>query len=388
MRKICILGSTGSIGRQTLDVIRTRPDRFSVFGLVAGHNVRCLAEQCLEFEPSWVSVLHEDDAASLQRQLRKQRPRLSQSLHIGVGNSGAMEIASHPDVDCVLSAIVGAAGLRPTLAAIQQGHRIALANKESLVMAGELCMHEAKLHGATLIPVDSEHSAIFQALLGHGPNAIQRLILTGSGGPLRENPHFHEVTLEQVMRHPTWSMGRKITIDSATLMNKGLEMIAARWLFDVDFQKIDVLIHAQSIVHSLVEYVDGSVVAQLAMPDMRIPIAYALTFPERLFLGLPRLDLATIACLSFAKPDLQLFPCLAIAYDAIKAGGTAPAAMNAANEVAVDAFLRREISFSQIPKLIEAVLVKHAVLPATDLAAVLLADEWARVTAGEYIEKL
>ncbi len=381
MKRLAVLGSTGSIGVSTLEIAAAHPDRFQIVALTAGRNLELLAVQVKHFRPVVVAVRTEADALELRRIFGET------SLEILYGTDGLIACATAGDVDMVVSAIVGAAGLEPTLAAIQAGKDIALANKETLVAAGPLVMAAVRDHGVALFPVDSEHSAIFQSLEGHRMHDVRRLILTASGGPFRTASlsELTQVTPEDALVHPNWSMGRKITIDSATMMNKGLEVIEARWLFDLPAEQIDVHIHPESIVHSMVEYVDGAVIAQLGLPDMKTPIAYALSYPERLPLDLPPLDLCQLGQLHFHEPDLQRFRCLDLAYQALRTGGTAPAVMNAANEIAVDAFLERQLSFLAIANLIEEVLSRHEVRPLTDLEQVLAADAWSRDMARQLV---
>jgi len=382
MKKIGILGSTGSIGVSTLDICAAYPDRFQVVTLTAGNNLARLEEQIRRFRPLQVAVIADEAAAQLRNRLGSHGPEVLS------GVEGLIACACHPEQEMVVSAIVGAAGLVPTMAAIEAGKDIALANKETLVTAGPLVMDAIVRHGVRLFPVDSEHSAIFQSLEGHRKDEVRRLILTASGGPFHKKSlaELQTVTREDALAHPNWSMGRKITIDSATMMNKGLEVIEARWLFDVPAERIAVHIHPQSIVHSLVEYIDGAVIAQLGIPDMKTPIAYALSYPRRLALTLPPLDLCALRCLTFEEPDLEKFPCLALSYQALEVGGTAPAVLNAANEVAVDAFLREEIAFLDIPELIRAVLENHQVSALTRIDEVLKADLWGRQEARRLIE--
>jgi 1-deoxy-D-xylulose-5-phosphate reductoisomerase len=368
LRKIAVLGSTGSIGRQTLEVVRAFPDRFQVIGLAAGNNLELLQLQIKEFKPK--VVYYQDRRAQLETGDAHQVP--------------IEEIAAHPDVDFVVIAIPGSAGLSPLLSAIKADKKVALASKEPMVMAGEIILSEMKNSSGWILPVDSEHSAIWQCMNGENLKPA-RIILTASGGPfLRYSPDQMEtVTVEQALQHPSWQMGKKVTIDSATLMNKGLEIIEARWLFDVPFETIEVLIHPQSIVHSMVELVDGSMKAQLSFPDMRFPIQYALSYPDRLSGGsLPRLDWRQIKCLQFEQPDLKAFPCLRLAIEAGKKGGTYPAALSAADEVAVELFLGGKIKFVEIPRLIEKVLEKHQSFEHPDVEAVLVADDWAREEVG------
>ncbi|MBI3621850.1 MAG: 1-deoxy-D-xylulose-5-phosphate reductoisomerase [Nitrospirae bacterium] len=374
MTSIVLFGSTGSVGVNTLRVVEAFPGRFQVAGLTAWKNHRVLEKQIRKFKPRVVAVADEQVAGQLRRRCRDL------SVTIGSGVEGMVQVASMPEAQVAVSAIVGAAGLIPTLAAIHSGKQIALANKETLVMAGELVMREARARGVSIIPVDSEHSAIFQLLHGQRRQDLRRLVLTASGGPLLRLPLGRQarVTPEQALRHPNWKMGPKITIDSATLMNKGLEVIEARWLFDVEPARVDVVIHPQSLVHSLVEYQDGSMLAQLGMPDMRGPIAYALSHPERLALPIPSLDLARAKSLTFEEPNRKQFPCLGYAYDALRAGGTMPAVLNAANEEAVWAFLDRRIPFTSIPRVIRAAMKAHDVKPVYELSDVMAADRWAR----------
>jgi 1-deoxy-D-xylulose-5-phosphate reductoisomerase len=376
LKRIVILGSTGSIGRNALRVAERFPDRFQVVGLGAGKNIDLVAEQVERFRPRVVSVLTAELAGDLRR-------RLPPGTEVLAGLSGYQEVAALPESDLVLSAVVGAAGLMPTLAALRAGKDVALANKETLVMAGDLVTTEVGRHQVRLLPVDSEHSAIFQALSGHRRQDLRRIILTASGGPfLRAGmEELQRVTPAQALAHPNWRMGPKVTIDSATLMNKGLEVIEARWLFDLDLSQIGVAIHPQSIVHSLVEYVDGSVIAQLGIPDMRVPIAYALSYPERLPLDLPPLDLLAVQTLTFLEPDRARFPCLGLAFAALRAGGTMPAVLNAANEVAVEAFLAGWIPFLAIGEVVEETLGRHRSSTAEEVEVILSADRWAREEA-------
>ena len=376
---IVLFGSTGSVGVNTLRVVEAFPDRFQVAGLTAWKNHRVLERQIRTFHPRMVSVADEQVAEQLRRRCGDLK------VTIGCGIKGMVAVAEMPEAQVAVSAIVGAAGLIPTLAAIQSGKQIALANKETLVMAGELVMRAAKARGVAIIPVDSEHSAIFQLLHGQRREDLRRLLLTASGGPLLRLPlaRLGRVTPQQALRHPNGKMGPKITIDSATLMNKGLEVIEARWLFDMEPERVDVIIHPQSIVHSFVEYQDGAMLAQLGMPDMRGPIAYALSYPERLALPIPSLDLARAGSLTFERPNRKQFPCLGYAYDALREGGTMPAVLNAANEEAVWAFLDRRIPFPEIPRVIRAAMKAHDVKLVYELAAVVAADRWAREKARQ-----
>jgi 1-deoxy-D-xylulose-5-phosphate reductoisomerase len=379
MRGLSILGSTGSIGTSTLEVVEqpSFAGKLRVVGLAAGRNIDLLAEQVRRHRPSVVSVSLPEDRDRLAERLGE-----AAGVELLCGEEGARAVATCEEADVVLSAMVGAVGLEPTLCAIQRGVKtVAIANKEPLVIAGRLCMEEARRRGVQVVPVDSEHSAIFQLVRDRPRHEVDRVLLTGSGGPFRGARDLAGVTPEQALAHPTWSMGPKITIDSATLMNKGLEVIEARWLFDVPAERIEVLIHPESVVHSMVELVDGSVLAHLGTPDMRIPIAHALAFPERLSLSLPRLDLCHLGQLSFEPPDTRRFPCLALAYQALKAGPTYPAVLNAANEVAVQAFLDHRLELVEIPKVIQRCLDTHRPSGGTALADLLEADRWAREQA-------
>ena len=382
MTSLCVLGSTGSIGRQTLAVAERFPERFRVAALAAGSRVEELAAQVERFHPEVVAVADPGAAAELRARLGAGSP-----VRVLAGPEGLEAAATHP-ADVVVAAVVGAAGLRPTLAAVRAGRRVALANKEVLVVAGALVVREAARAGARILPVDSEHSAIFQVLAGQRREDVARIVLTASGGPFRTWPaeRIARATVDEALRHPNWSMGPKITVDSATLMNKGLEVVEARWLFDAAPGQVAVAVHPESIVHSWVELVDGSVLAQLGLPDMRGPIALALSWPERLPLGLPRLDLPALGKLHFEEPDLERFPCLGLAYSALAAGEAAPAALNAANEVAVAAFLAREAPFPAIAAVVGDVLdafSAHSAAPVSKLDDVLAVDAWARRVARE-----
>ncbi len=384
MKVISVLGSTGSIGTNTLRVTACFPDAFRVVGLAGGRNVVLLAEQVEAVGPRIASSIDEDTSRELQAILRHRGYPLGHTRFV-FGPEGNTEVACHPEATMVLSAITGAAGLVPTYRAVESGKHIALANKETLVMAGRLMMEKSRSHGVRILPVDSEHNAIHQCLRSAGRREVRRLILTASGGPFRDTPkeRFAAVTREEALNHPTWRMGKKITIDSATLMNKGLEVIEASWLFGVSPDDIDVVIHPQSVVHSMVEFVDGSILAQLGPTDMRLPIQYALTYPKRRTCSLPQLDLHNLAKLEFLQPDREKFLCLNLAYRALRAGGTAPAVLNAANEVAVESFLTGRIGFDDIPRIIATVLDECIPVEAGSLPAVLEADSWARLRAGE-----
>ena len=387
VRRLAVLGSTGSVGEQTLAVAAEFPERFRIVALAAGRNVEALAEQVRRFSPERVSVGSEDGV----RELRQRLGEAAEGLVIGVGSEGLEAVATHP-ADLVMAALVGAVGLRPTLAAVRAGRDVALANKEVLVMAGALVRREVAARGTTLLPVDSEHNAIFQALAGQRRRDVRRLLLTASGGPFRSWARERIATAgkREALNHPNWDMGEKITVDSASLMNKGLEVIEARWLFDVPPERVEVLVHPQSIVHSLVEFVDGSLLAQLGLPDMRVPIAVCLAHPERLPLDLPTLDLAAIGRLEFEAPDRARFPCLELAYRALRGSETAPAVLNAANEVAVAAFLDERIPFGALPEVNRAVLEAHLDEGAggklEDLDDVLEADARARACAQQHVE--
>jgi 1-deoxy-D-xylulose-5-phosphate reductoisomerase len=394
VRHLTILGSTGSIGVSTLDVVRRHPDRFRVMALCAHRQVERLVEQCLEFRPRFAVVGDEALAALAHSQLAGRVPDL-QVLH---GPAMLERMAALPEVDTVMAAIVGAAGLAPTLSAAQAGKRILLANKEALVMAGPVFMRAVRENGASLLPIDSEHNAIFQSLpdcfesdleTSLPARGVRRLILTASGGPFRTLPleALADVTPAQAVAHPNWVMGRKISVDSATMMNKGLEVIEARWLFDMPVDRIDVVIHPQSVIHSMVDYADGSVIAQLGNPDMRTPIAHAMAYPERIESGVPSLDLFRIGRLDFEAPDLDRFPCLALAFDALRTGESAPATLNAANEIAVDAFLSGKLGFTEIPQVIAATLEACAPIALARLADVMAADAAARRFAAAYIDE-
>ncbi|HET9217313.1 MAG TPA: 1-deoxy-D-xylulose-5-phosphate reductoisomerase [Terriglobia bacterium] len=377
MKQLAIIGSTGSIGQNTLNVVRHLSGRFQVFALAAHSNVTLLAEQIAAFEPRVVTLIEGSRLNELTRHCRDLGIRLPEIL---TEQEGLRAIASANEVDIVVSGAVGAAGLFPTYVAVEAGKTVALANKESMVLAGELLRSTAARTGAQIIPIDSEHSAIDQCLRSGRREEVRRLILTASGGPFRDTPreHLDQVTPEAALNHPTWRMGRRITIDSATLMNKGLEVIEARWLFDIPESRVDILVHPQSIVHSMVEFTDGSVIAQLGTTDMRQPIQYALTYPDRLESCVPGIDWTAASRLDFLPPDTVKFPCVQLAYRAIRQGSTAPAVLNAADEVAVQAFLDQRISFMDIPRLIEESLDAHQSASEVTLENVMAADAWAR----------
>lgn len=382
MKQLSILGSTGSIGTNVLKIVEMFPQRFEVKALAAKHNVELLANQIERFHPEIAAVFDRERAIELKGILPPYN-----GTQILFGIDGYKAAAAHDNVDQVVSAMVGAAGLIPTLTAIEAGKQVALANKETLVMAGEIVMQRAGEKGVEILPIDSEHSAIFQCIAGNRKADLDKILLTGSGGPFLTMPResFTKVKPEDALEHPTWQMGKKITIDSATLMNKGLEVIEAKWLFDVSPDMIEVIIHPQSVVHSMVCYKDGTVMAQLGIPDMKGAIAYALSYPERLSLHQPLPDFPAIGSLTFRKPDLERFPCLALAFHACNTGGTLPAVLNAANEVAVDSFLNRKISFLKIPEIVGKTMDNHPVLTNPGLSDILQADKWAREWAAEQI---
>ena len=384
MKTIVILGSTGSIGTNTLDIVDRFPEKFRVAGLTAGSNDEKLEEQIRRFRPRVVAL--SDTAATARLQERCE----GLAVEILSGQDGLVQVASASETDLVISAIVGGAGLVPTLAAIRSGTQVALANKEPMVMAGKLMQDEARRHGVRIFPVDSEHSAIFQSLEGHRKEDVRRLILTASGGALwpLSKEELHDVTPERALQHPNWKMGAKITIDSATLMNKGLEVVEARWLFDIPESQIEVMIHRESIIHSLVEYKDRSMIAQLGLPDMRTPISYAMNYPGRMPLDLPSLDLTEMGTLTFCKPDHDRFPCLSLGYESLRIGGTMPATMNAANEIAVEAFLNGGIRFTDIAGIIRSTMDLHTTKDIESLEDALEADRWAREKAESLVVAL
>ncbi|WP_137938341.1 1-deoxy-D-xylulose-5-phosphate reductoisomerase [Chitinivorax sp. B] len=390
IQRLTVLGSTGTIGVNTLDVVARHPDRFEVTALTANSNVDRMVDQCLVFRPRYAAML--DESAALV--LRERLAALDSSTEVLAGAAAQETLASLPEVDVVMAAIVGAAGLGPTMAAARAGKRILLANKETLVMAGRLFMDAVNAHRATLLPIDSEHNAIFQAMpSGYNGNlgtaGVDRILLTASGGPFRCTPASELVTVtpEQACAHPNWVMGRKISVDSATMMNKGLEVIEAHWLFNAPPERIEVVIHPQSVIHSLVSYVDGSVLAQLGNPDMRTPIAYALAYPERIGAGVAPLDLAAIATLQFERPDLTRFPCLKLAFDALHQGGTAAAILNAANEVAVAAFLDHALRFDCIAPVVEQVMQRVDCPDVSSIDDLLQIDTVARTLAKETVRQ-
>jgi 1-deoxy-D-xylulose-5-phosphate reductoisomerase len=382
MKKLSLLGATGSIGVNVLNIVRQFPDRYEITGLAAGRNIDLLCRQVEEFKPEIVSVIDEEHADKLAALLPD-----SWSGEIVYGTAGNIEVATRPTTTMTISAVVGAAGLLPTLAAVEAGKAIGLANKETLVVAGRLVMQKVKHYGVTLLPIDSEHSAVFQALEAGRKEDVAKIILTASGGPFlhRTKEALQNVTRAQALNHPNWSMGPKISIDSATLMNKGLEVIEARWLFDMVPQSIEVVVHPQSIVHSLVEYQDGSVIAQLGIPDMKVPIAYALSYPERMELDLPSLNLSQCGNLEFLAPDYDRFPALRLAFEALERGGVSCAVLNAANEVAVDAFLNNHIPFTGITAIVEKTMARVHGGSDSVLNDLLEADKNARLTADELI---
>jgi 1-deoxy-D-xylulose-5-phosphate reductoisomerase len=383
MKNISILGSTGSIGCNTLDIVALFPERFRVLGLSACENIDRLEGQIRRFRPEMVS-LNSGKAANV---LKERCGDLGVEILSGV--EGLIRVSTMPEVDIVVSAIAGSAGLIPTLSAVKAGKTVALANKETMVMAGEIVTREAEEKGVRILPVDSEHSAIFQVMECGRREDLHKIILTASGGPFLNKSYEDRkrVTVEDALKHPNWNMGAKVTIDSATLMNKGLEVIEAKWLFDVSINQIEVLIHPQSIIHSMVEFRDGSVLSQMGIPDMRIPIAYALSYPERLDLVMQRLDLARTGMLTFENPDIKKFPCLSYAYDAMKTGGSMPAVMNSSNEVAVAAFLHGRIGFLDIERIVGDTMSGHTVKGVNNIEDVLMADSWAREEAERLVGK-
>ncbi|MGL5506821.1 MAG: 1-deoxy-D-xylulose-5-phosphate reductoisomerase [Paraclostridium sp.] len=383
MKKISILGSTGSIGTQTLDVVRANRDKFEVVAISANSSINLLLEQIKEFKPKYVAVYNENSAKALKEMIPSDI-----KIEVLSGMEGLVAISSLDEIDVLLTAIVGMIGLVPTLEAIKKGKTIALANKETLVTAGQLVMDEAKKRNVKILPVDSEHSAIFQCLNGESHKEIESIILTASGGPFRGKikNELLNVTKNEALKHPNWSMGRKISIDSSTLMNKGLEVIEAKWLFDVNTDKIDVVVHPQSIIHSMVQFVDSSIIAQMGCPDMKLPIQYALTYPDRILNDFERLDFSKLSSLTFEKPDLETFPCLKLAYESLDMGGTYSAVLNAANEVLVNEFLEDKIGFYDIPYYIEKTLDAHKSIVKPSLEEILHIDKWSREFVKESIK--
>ncbi|RLB07814.1 MAG: 1-deoxy-D-xylulose-5-phosphate reductoisomerase [Deltaproteobacteria bacterium] len=385
MKRLAILGSTGSIGVNTLDIVERFKGEFDVVALSAGANVPLLRKQVKKFRPQLVSVLNRELAQLLQNDLR------GEGVKVVYGEEGLILAATFPEVEMVVSAVVGSVGLLPLLAAIEEGKDIALANKESMVMAGEIVIKRAQEKGVNILPIDSEHSAIFQALGGkRGGEGVRKIILTASGGPFYSlSPaELKKVSPQEALAHPVWQMGSKISVDSATLMNKGLEVIEAHWLFQVPLERIEILIHPEGVIHSMVEYVDSSIIAQLSIPDMRIPIAYALSYPRRLQVDLPSLNLIELSNLTFTPPDYEKFPSLRLAYRALEVGGTLPAVLNAANEMAVEAFLKGRISFDQIPQVVDHTMSGHMATPLEGVEDALQADRWARAKAQDFIQEV
>jgi len=385
MKKIAILGSTGSIGVNALSVIQANPEKYQVTALAAGKNIRLLLAQIKRFRPLAVAVMEETAANELKAQLtNSSRPE------IFFGTEGFMRLATMTEVDTIISAMAGAAGLLPTYSGIKAGRNVALANKETMVMAGSLVMAEARKHGVSILPIDSEHSAILQCLQGHPREDLRRVILTASGGPFRDLSleEMSKVTPAQALNHPNWNMGPKVSIDSSTMMNKGLEAIEAKWLFDLKMDQISILIHSQSIVHSMVEYKDGSIISQMGVPDMIIPISFALSFPHHLKTRVPPLELEKIGILSFEKPDMKRFRCLDLALKAAEIGGSMPAVLNGANEIAVESFLKGNIGFLDIPDLIEKTMASHKNHPIDSIETVMEVDRWARDTARAKLVKM
>lgn len=385
MKKITILGSTGSIGSNALRVIESNPEEYKVLALTAGRNIGLLMKQIMQFQPVAVAVSEGSLADILRERLRGHS-----KTEVLSGVEGFVQLAALEEVDTVISAMSGTAGLIPTYAAIEAGKDIALANKETMVMAGHVIMRHAKDRDVTILPIDSEHSAIFQALQGHQREDLKRIILTASGGPFREMPRekLERTTPEEALRHPNWDMGKKVSIDSATLMNKGLEAIEAKWLFDLNTDQIDIVIHPESIIHSMVEYRDGSIIAQMGIPDMITPISYALSYPRHMETNLPSLRLEEIGALTFHKPDMERFKCLALAIKASGIGESMPAVLNGANEIAVESFLQGKIGFLQIPILIERTMEMHEIFSIYNIERVIEADRWAKETAEKLLLRL
>ncbi|MGD8191050.1 1-deoxy-D-xylulose-5-phosphate reductoisomerase [Brevibacillus ginsengisoli] len=385
MKKIALLGSTGSIGTSTLEVVAQHPEEFKIVGLAAGSNIELLAEQVKLFRPEIVSVGSEAYIARLREYIG-----VADLPEIVCGKEGLIQVASHSTADFVLTAVVGSVGVEPTLAAIEAKKTIGLANKETLVSAGHLVMEAARRNNVTIIPVDSEHSAIFQSLQGNSMEDVSRIIITASGGSFRKlsRDQLKDVSIKDALNHPNWSMGAKITIDSATMMNKGLEVLEAHWLFGLPYEQIDCVLHYESIIHSMVEYKDKAVIAQLGTPDMKVPIQYALSYPRRVSLRSETLDLISCGTLNFAQMDFERYPMIKLAYDCGKRGGTLPTVMNAANEVAVEQFLQEKISFLQIEELVESVCQKHEVFSQPDIEAIFAVDQWARREAYQMVASI
>lgn len=383
MKYVSILGSTGSIGTQTLEIAKENPDKIKIVGLSSNSNIDLLEQQIKAFKPHLVAVMNEEKASEL-------RKRIGNCPEVLSGIEGLCAVASLSEADIILTAVTGMIGLEPTLRAIEKGKDIALANKETLVAGGHLVMAKANEKGIKIYPVDSEHSAIFQCLMGNNIKDLHKIILTASGGPFRgySLEDLKEVTLERALKHPNWSMGRKITIDSATLMNKGFEVIEAKWLFNLKKEQIEVVVHPQSIVHSLVEFKDHSTIAQMGYPDMKVPIQLALFYPDRVENNIESLNLAQVATLTFEKPDISVFRCLGLAYESIKIGGSMPTVLNAANEIAVEAFLDKKVHFTEISQILEKVMNKHNTVDNPDLDEVLEVDKWARALASNVIGRL
>jgi 1-deoxy-D-xylulose-5-phosphate reductoisomerase len=385
LKNICLLGSTGYIGTNALTIIRNNPDRYRIIALGGGRNIDLLLNQIKEFKPLFAVVINSHLANELKSKLNN-----ATNVEILYGTKGYSEIASLSDVNIAIAAMTGSAGLLPTFSAITAGKDVALANKETLVMAGSLLINESKKSGVNIFPIDSEHSAIQQSIQGHNREDLKKIILTGSGGPFKDSPieKLSIVTPQEALKHPKWKMGRKISIDSATMMNKGMEAIEAKWLFNVEMDQIEILLHPQSIIHSMVEYMDGSIIAQLAPTDMRIPISYALSYPRHLKVELPSLDLLDIKTLSFGKPDKKRFRCLYLALVAGKIGESMPAVLNGANEIGVNAFLEGKIGFLEIPQLIEKTMEKHETFPLNSIEHAIEADQWAKSRAKEILREM
>jgi 1-deoxy-D-xylulose-5-phosphate reductoisomerase len=385
LKNICLLGSTGYIGTNSLKVIKESPERYRIVALGAGRNIDLLLNQIKEFKPQFAAVINSDLANDLKTRLNTRI-----NTEILYGTEGYVEIATLSEVNIAIAAMTGSSGLLPTFSAIAAGKDVALANKETLVIAGSLLTKESRKTDAKIFPIDSEHSAIQQSIQGHRREDLKRIILTGSGGPFKDFSieRLSTVTPKEALRHPKWRMGRKISVDSATLMNKGMEAIEAKWLFGLEMNQIEILLHPQSIIHSMVEYMDGSIIAQLASPDMRIPISYALSYPRHLKGELPSLDLSEVGTLSFEKPDTNRFRCLDLALAASKIGESMPAVLNGANEIAVNAFLEGNIGFLEIPQIIEKTMEKHEIFPINSIDQAIEADQWAQLQAQEILKKM